>query len=213
VTGSLDGSKCPLPAPLLESDAHPDPIEQFRAWYEIALKCDCAEPTAMTLATAALDGKPSARVVLLKHYDQRGFVFFTNYQSRKGTELAENPRAALLFYWESLRRQVRIEGRVEIASESDSDKYFASRSYESQLSAWASPQSQAVSSRQVLLDRCKELSSEYRPGAVPRPPHWGGYRVVPDTIEFWQGGEGRLHDRLCYVRLSDTAWRLQRLAP
>jgi pyridoxamine 5'-phosphate oxidase len=213
VTGSLDASKSPVPAPLLESDAHADPIEQFRAWYETALNGDCAEPTAMTLATATPDGKPSARVVLLKHYDQRGFVFFTNYESRKGTELAQNPRAALLFYWDSLRRQVRIEGRVELVSPADSDKYFASRSYESQLSAWASPQSQAVPSRQYLLDRCKQLGDEYRPGAVPRPPHWGGYRLVPDTIEFWQGGEGRLHDRLCYVRTATAAWRLERLAP
>jgi pyridoxamine 5'-phosphate oxidase len=213
VTGSLDRSKCPVPTPLLESDVHPDPIEQFRAWYETALKCDCAEPTAMTLATATADGKPSARVVLLKHYDQRGFVFFTNYESRKGTELAQNPRAALLFYWDSLRRQVRIEGRVELVSAPDSDKYFASRSYESQISAWASPQSQAVAERQALLDRWQKLRAEYRPGAVPRPPHWGGYRVVPDTIEFWQGGEGRLHDRLCYVRTGTAAWRLERLAP
>jgi pyridoxamine 5'-phosphate oxidase len=167
----------------------------------------------MTLATATADGKPSARVVLLKDYDQRGFVFFTNYESRKGVELAQNPRAALLFYWDSLRRQVRIEGRVEILSGPDSDKYFGSRSYESQLSAWASPQSQVVPTRQVLLDRCKELSAEYRPGAVPRPPHWGGYRLVPDTIEFWQGGEGRLHDRLCYVRTPTPGWRLERLAP
>ena len=213
MTGPLDTSKCPLPAPLLESDVHPDPMEQFRAWYEIALKCDCAEPTAMTLATATPDGKPSARVVLLKDYDQRGFVFFTNYESRKGVELARNPRAALLFFWDSLRRQVRIEGRVEVVSGPESDKYFASRSYESQLSALASPQSQVVPSRQVLLARCKQLKTEYGPGAVPRPPHWGGYRVVPETIEFWQGGQGRLHDRLCYVRSGDNCWRLERLAP
>jgi pyridoxamine 5'-phosphate oxidase len=198
---------------LLESDANPDPIEQFRSWYEAALKCDCAEPTAMTVATATPDGKPSARVVLLKHYDQRGFVFFTNYESRKGVELAQNPRAALLFYWDSVRRQVRIEGTVEVVSAPESDRYFASRSYESQISAWASPQSRAVPSRQVLLDRCQKLMAEYGPEAVPRPPHWGGYRVVPETIEFWQGGQGRLHDRLCYVRSSDGGWRLERLAP
>jgi pyridoxamine 5'-phosphate oxidase len=212
VTGSPNSKKCSLPGPLLESDFHADPIEQFRAWYEIALKCDCAEPTAMTLATATLDGRPSARVVLLKHFDPAGFVFFTNYQSRKGTELAKNPRAALLFYWDSLRRQVRIEGKVELVSGPESDKYFASRSYESQLSAWASPQSQVVRSRQILLDRCKELGGQYQPGSVPRPQHWGGYRLVPESIEFWQGGQGRLHDRLCYVR-TGTGWRLERLAP
>src|SRR5262249_41180916 len=139
VTGSSNASKCPVPAPFFEADAHSDPIEQFRTWYEVALKCDCAEPTAMTVATATPDGKPSARVVLLKHFDQRGFVFFTNYESRKGAELAQNPRAALLFYWDSLRRQVRIEGTVELVSPAESDKYFASRSYESQLSASASP--------------------------------------------------------------------------
>lgn len=213
MTGSLNAAKCTVPGPLVESDVHPDPIEQFRAWYEVALKCDFAEPTAMTLATATLDGKPSARVVLLKDYDQNGFVFFTNYESRKGTELAQNPCATLLFYWDSLRRQVRIEGRVEVLSATESDKYFASRSYESQLGAWASPQSQVVPSRRVLLDRCKELAGQYRPGAVPRPPYWGGYRVVPETVEFWQGGEGRLHDRLCYVRTGSAGWRLLRLAP
>jgi pyridoxamine 5'-phosphate oxidase len=213
VTGSSNASRCSVPPPFLESEARADPIEQFRVWYEAALKCDCAEPTAMTVATATGDGKPSARVVLLKHYDHRGFVFFTNYESRKGRELAQNPRAALLFYWDSLRRQIRIEGKIEVLPAADSDKYFASRSYESQISAWASPQSQAVVSRQVLLDRCQELSIEYRPGAVPRPPHWGGYRVLPETIEFWQGGQGRLHDRLCYVRTPTASWRLERLAP
>src|SRR5262249_15279083 len=131
----------------------------------------------------------------------------------KGTELAQNPQAALLFYWDSLRRQVRIAGRVELVSPRDSDKYFASRSYESQISAWASPQSQSVASRQLLLDRCQQLATQYPRGAVPRPPHWGGYRVVPEAIEFWQGGEGRLHDRLCYVRTGTAGWRLERLAP
>ena len=166
----------------------------------------------MTLATAAKDGQPCARIVLLKSFDEGGFVFFTNYNSRKGSELADNARACLLFYWAPLWRQVRIEGMVEKVSDAESDEYFHSRPLGSKIGAWASNQSQPVTSRNELDDRFEEFSSKFADD-VPRPPHWGGYRVKPDVIEFWQGRENRLHDRLVYTRQSDGSWLIERLAP
>lgn len=166
----------------------------------------------MTLATASRDAKACARIVLLKSFDERGFVFYTNYHSRKGRELSENPRACLLFYWSPLWRQVRIEGDIEKVSEAESDEYFHSRPLGSKLGAWASDQSQAVESRGELEERFEDFGGKFGEN-VPRPPHWGGYRVKPDVIEFWQGRENRLHDRLRYTRQGDGGWLIDRLAP
>jgi pyridoxamine 5'-phosphate oxidase len=199
-------------AGLDESDADPDPIEQFRKWFDEALAADLHEPNAMTLATATPDGKPSARIVLLKGFDARGFVFYTNYEGRKGRELAENPRAALVFYWGELERQVRVEGHVWRVLEEESDAYYASRPRGSRLGAWASAQSRSVERRELVEERLRELEREYTGREVPRPPFWGGYRVEPEEIEFWQGRENRLHDRLVY-RWSSDGWRIERLQP
>jgi pyridoxamine 5'-phosphate oxidase len=197
---------------LLESDCADDAIEQFRRWYSRALDAGLPQPDAAALATAGADGRPSARMVLLRGYDSHGFVFFTNLESRKGRELAARPWAALLFYWPELDRQVRIEGRTERASDEESDAYFALRPWQSRVSAWASPQSQVLASRRELETRYQTLSEAYRERDVPRPPNWGGYRLVPDTLEFWQGRPHRLHDRIRY-RLEGSAWRRERLAP
>jgi len=197
---------------LRESDADPDPIEQFRGWFEQALAADLHEPNAMTLATATPGGSPSARMVLLKGFDERGFVFYTNYEGRKAEELEANPRAALVLYWGELRRQVRVEGGVSRLPDAESDAYFAGRPRGSQLGAWASEQSRPVSDRGVLEQRLRELEANYEGHDVPRPPFWGGYRVEPETIEFWQGRENRLHDRMVYRR-SDGQWRRERLQP
>jgi pyridoxamine 5'-phosphate oxidase len=197
---------------LKESDAAPDPIEQFRRWFDEALTADLHEPNAMTLATATPDGRPSARIVLLKGFDEQGFVFYTNYEGRKGGELVANPRAAMVFYWGELERQVRIEGQVSRVPDEDSDAYFEGRPRGSQLGAWASEQSRPVRDRGALQERLRELEAEYEGREVPRPPFWGGYRVKPETIEFWQGRENRLHDRLVY-RYSDGLWRRERLQP
>ena len=199
-------------AGLSESDVDPDPVEQFRRWFDEALEADLHEPNAMTVATAAPDGRPSARVVLLKGFDERGFVFYTNYEGRKGRELEENPRAALLFYWGELERQVRIEGTVSRTSEGESDAYYASRPRGSRLGAWASEQSRAVEGREVLEGRARDLEVEYEGREVPRPAFWGGYRVEPEVVEFWQGRESRLHDRISYRR-GDGGWEIERLQP
>ncbi len=196
---------------LEESDAHPHPIEQFRGWFDEALAANLHEPNAMTLATARQD-KPSARVVLLKGFDERGFVFYTNYEGRKGRELEENPYCALAFYWGELERQVRVEGRASRVSTEDSDAYFRSRPRGSQLGAWASAQSRPVEDRDALEERLRDLEEEYEGREVPRPPFWGGYRVEPEAIEFWQGRENRLHDRLLYRR-SGGGWEIKRLSP
>jgi pyridoxamine 5'-phosphate oxidase len=199
-------------AGLRESDVEEDPIEQFRRWFDEALAADLHEPNAMTLATATLEGRPSARVVLLKGFDERGFVFYTSYEGRKATELEINPYCALVFYWGELERQVRIEGRVSRVPDEESDAYFAGRPRGSQLGAWVSEQSRPVRDRGALEERLRGLEAEYEGREVPRPPFWGGYRVEPETVEFWQGREDRLHDRLRYRR-SDGLWRRERLQP
>jgi pyridoxamine 5'-phosphate oxidase len=196
-----------------ETDAAPDPIEQFRRWFEEALAADLREPNAMTLATATPDGRPAARVVLLKGFDERGFVFYTNYESRKGRELEENPYSALVFYWGELERQVRIEGRAGRVTGEESDAYYQSRPLGSRLGAWVSEQSRPVGDRATLEERLRELEGEYEGREVARPPFWGGYRVEPEEIEFWQGRENRLHDRLLYRRESDQSWSMERLQP
>ena len=199
-------------AGLQEPDVDPDPVEQFRRWFDEALAANLREPNAMTVATATPDGRPSARVVLLKGFDERGFVFYTNYEGRKGRELEENPYAALLFYWGELERQVRIEGPVSRVSGEDSDAYYASRPRGSRLGALASEQSRVVGSREVLEGRIGSLEAEYEGSDVPRPAFWGGYRVEPGVVEFWQGRENRLHDRIVYRR-GDGDWRIERLQP
>ena len=196
--------------PLSEASAAPDPLEQFTRWFEQARSTE-ADPTAMTLATATPDGRPSARMVLLKGFDASGFVFYTNYDSRKANEIEGSHRAALLFYWASLDRQVRIEGAVSRIDGAASDAYFASRPLESRWSAHASPQSRAIDSRASLEAAVARVRAEFGE-RVPRPAGWGGFRVVPDAFEFWQGRENRLHDRLSYVRDAGS-WRRQRLAP
>lgn len=192
-------------------DRHP--IRQFAVWYDAAVAAGVPEPEAMTLSTATPDGRPSARIVLLRGFDDRGFCFFTNYESRKGRELGENPWAALTFHWAILERQVRIEGRVERTTASESDAYFASRPSTSRIGAWSSPQSDVIADRAALEDLFARFREAHPiDSAIPRPEHWGGYRLVPERIEFWQGRPSRLHDRLRY-RSGPGAWIVERLAP
>jgi pyridoxamine 5'-phosphate oxidase len=198
---------------LREEDVDPDPIRQFAAWFGEALASQVVEVNAMALATATPEGHPSVRMVLLRGFDERGFSFFTNYESRKARELEDNPRAALVMFWHELERQVRIEGRVERVSPEESDRYFRGRPAGSRLGAWASPQSRVIASREALQATYAELESRHADGEIPRPLYWGGYRVIPDSIEFWQGRPNRLHDRLLYTRRPDGRWLIERLAP
>jgi pyridoxamine 5'-phosphate oxidase len=198
---------------LAERELDPDPFRQFAVWFDAALAAHLPEPNAMALATATPDGRPSARMVLLKGFDERGFVWYTNYESRKGGELAVNPRAALVFFWVELSRQVRIEGTVTVVSREESDTYFHSRPRGSQIGAAASHQSQVLPGREPLEARAAELEAEYADREIPRPPYWGGYRLAPTVLEFWQGRPNRLHDRLRYRRLEDGRWLIERLSP
>jgi pyridoxamine 5'-phosphate oxidase len=199
-------------APLDPADCDPDPVAAFRAWFATALAANLPDVNAMTLATVDDRGRPAARIVLLKEVDDRGFVFFTNYDSRKGRDLLAHPYAALVLFWGPLHRQVRVEGRVERVSAEESDAYFASRPRGSQLGAIASPQSQPIASRGLLEERVAALSVTLGDATPPRPEHWGGYRIIPDMIELWQGQSSRLHDRVCYRRTDET-WTRERLAP
>jgi pyridoxamine 5'-phosphate oxidase len=195
-----------------ESTVRPDPFEQFGAWLSDALAADIVEPHAMTVATVSAAGRPSARVVLLRGFDRRGFVFFTNYESAKGRELAAQPYAAAVFYWGVLERQLRFEGAVEQLPAAESDAYFAGRPRGHRLSAWASAQSSVVPGRAVLEARMAEYEQRFANRVVTRPPYWGGYRIVPGRFEFWQGRPDRLHDRIVYARIGDE-WRIERLSP
>jgi pyridoxamine 5'-phosphate oxidase len=190
-----------------------DPIRLFKKWFDQAVQAKLAEPNAMTLATSTPAGKPSARMVLLKGFDQNGFVFYTNYNSRKGRELEQNPHAALVLFWQPLERQIRITGRVSKVTAAESDAYFHSRPLGSRFSASISKQSSVIGSRAELLKKLKVIEEKYPKGDPPRPIHWGGFRVHPTEIEFWQGGAFRLHDRLRYRRLRDGSWRVDRLSP
>lgn len=199
---------------LEQNDLHPDPIGQFNIWFREALEKGIKEPNAMTLATCSPDGKPSARIVLLKDVKSTGFTFFTNYESRKAQELAANPYAALVFLWLGLERQVRIEGRVEKVSAAESEAYFQSRPKGSQTGAWASPQSKVIESRAILEARVQHLNQQYENvEKLPLPNFWGGYLVKPEMIEFWQGRTSRLHDRFRYTLQADETWKMERLAP
>ena len=196
-----------------QNTADADPLKQFQRWFDDARAAGLPLPEAMTLATATSDGRPSARLVLLKEADKRGFVFYTNYGSQKAREMDANPQAVLVFYWPQLERQVRIEGPVSRVTAAESDEYFRSRPRESQIGALASPQSEVISGRDVLQQRFEELEEFYRDRDIERPAHWGGYRLQPERIEFWKGRPGRLHDRLLYAAQADGSWTIKRLAP
>jgi len=197
---------------LTEADAGGDPFALFHRWLDQAIAAELSDPNAMILATATPEGMPSARAVLLKALDARGFTFFTNYDSRKGREMAANPRVALCFLWHQLERQVRVEGTVEVVTAAESDEYYAKRPLGSRLGAWASPQSAVISGREVLEVEHAALMAKYPDGNPPRPPNWGGYRVLPEVLEFWQGRPSRLHDRIRFTR-TPTGWKRERLAP
>ena len=211
MTKLADLRKSYMKGSLTEEDVQANPVDQFKIWFDQAQHAELPEPNAMTVASVDENGKPSARIVLIKEVTQEGFVFFTNYDSRKGRELAGNPFAALQFHWVELERVVRIEGRVEKVSDEESDAYFHSRPLDSRIGAWASPQSQVIEGRTVLVTNAAKYAAQFmlKP---PRPPHWGGYRLVPDQWQFWQGRKSRLHDRLRY-RLDGTDWVRERLAP
>lgn len=198
---------------LNEHEVAANPFQQFADWWQQAIDSQIDEVNAMTLATATLEAVPDARIVLLKGYDEQGFVFFTNYESAKGQELAENPRASLLFFWKELERQVKIIGLVEKVSAAESDDYFLSRPTGSQVGAWASPQSHVIENRAWLENRVKEMEQKFSKEALSRPSHWGGYRVKPVIIEFWQGRSSRLHDRIQYTLEDNGSWKIERLAP
>jgi len=198
---------------LRRRDLDPDPIKQFSNWFTAAIEAEIRDVNAMSLATAGRDAKPSVRVVLLKGFDQDGFVFFTNYESEKGVQLEANPYASLAFYWIELDRQIRIAGKTERTSRQESEGYFHSRPIGSQLGAWASRQSEVLDGRRVLDARMVEMTERFGDNPIPLPPHWGGYRVKPDTMEFWQGRPNRLHDRFRYRRQTDGSWLIERLAP
>ena len=198
---------------LNEDEVADSPFLQFADWWQQAIESEIDEVNAMTLATASLEAVPAARIVLLKGYDENGFVFYTNYESAKGRELAENPKASLLFFWKELERQIRITGIVEKVSNAESDEYFLSRPTGSQIGAWASPQSHVIENRSWLEKQVKMLEEKFSSEAVTRPSHWGGYRVKPVIIEFWQGRSSRLHDRLQYSLQENGSWKIERLAP
>jgi pyridoxamine 5'-phosphate oxidase len=198
---------------LTETDAGNDPFALFSRWFDEAISVELNDPNAMTLATATPDGVPSARIVLFKGLDKDGFTFFTNYDSRKGREMNANPRVALVFFWKQLERQVRIEGTIEIVADAESDAYFSTRPLGSRLGAWASQQSNVIPNREFLEAQHAELMAKYPDGNVPRPPNWGGYRVLPTSIEFWQGRPSRLHDRILFTRRVDGSWDRVRLSP
>lgn len=198
---------------LKESDLDPSPIKQFGKWYEKALRADLIHPNAFTLTTSTTAGKPSARVVLLKDYDERGFVFYSNSKSKKGSEISDNPFASFCFWWGELERQIRIEGRIEKVSQDEADAYFATRPRGSQLGAWASNQSSVIPNREVLEKRILQFESKFNDKDIPRPPYWNGYRLAPNVIEFWQGRDNRLHDRLRYSLQEEGKWIIERLAP
>jgi pyridoxamine 5'-phosphate oxidase len=198
---------------LEKGSVHPDPIVQFEYWFSEVVQAEVPLANAFSLASCS-GGRPSVRIVLLKDFEEGGFVFFTNYQSRKGRELEENPYAAITFFWIELERQVRIEGKVERISEADSEAYFITRDPLSRIGAWASPQSEVIGGRGELEARFREVEDRFKAvEEVPRPPHWGGYRLVPDHMEFWQGRESRLHDRILYSLREDGSWKIERLAP
>ncbi|MBK6634392.1 MAG: pyridoxamine 5'-phosphate oxidase [Chitinophagaceae bacterium] len=198
---------------LLETDVAQDPFDQFANWWDDAMKSELDEINAMTLATASATGMPAARIVLLKSFSADGFVFFTNYNSQKGIELQENPFASLVFFWKELERQVRITGRVEKVSAAESDAYFHSRPEGSRIGAWASPQSSVIASREVIETNITMIEQQFTEGEISRPPHWGGYVVIPEVIEFWQGRPSRLHDRIQYSKMAAGSWKVERLAP
>lgn len=198
---------------LLEADTDPDAIRQFTRWWNDAVKSEIEEINAMTLATASVSGIPSARIVLLKSMSEKGFVFFTNYNSQKGIELQENPNACLVFFWKELERQIKIVGTVEKLSASESDDYFNSRPEGSKVGAWASPQSNVIESRDVLTQNLEKYEKQFADGSISRPLHWGGFNLVPSKIEFWQGRPNRLHDRIQYTRIPGDGWKIERLAP
>lgn len=200
-------------ASLSETDVHENPYLQFEKWFQEALNANVMEPNAMTLATANVNGIPSARIVLLKEFNQEGFVFYTNYDSQKGKEIEENPYAALVFFWMDLQRQVRIDGVVEKVNDEESADYFKSRPRGSQLGAVISPQSKIIKNRKFLEEKLEDLEKEYAEKEIPKPENWGGYRVIPNRIEFWQGRSNRLHDRIVYTQAKDQSWKFERLAP